>query len=379
MRRLFFEKRSTVGFALSGLYFIGKFDPLDAAVFTFSPFFMKMSRCLLGVVAGLVLAHFSLAQDVPPVDLKQLAATLKEIKTKRSVSEKTLESKLMQDFRTASASNVAAASFYQSALMATQNRDASDVQNLVKSDAVQNAARLHLNYLLLTIQRVGGATTKQLEAPLLAHIAAVVAAGAGDAAIYARRERAQELKDAGYRIPGAKGKTPPGREPLFWEQELITQSVKNSVFVQWYGIATLVAAAKDWEFSPGNPDGMYQSTLLPYYRQNKDPKAIAYWDQKLQDEAQKASASNSAFKIDQFNRVKRPQLLWKRAQDMILIGLRNRGMGEMLEIIKGYPDHSDLPDWIAQLEGLAAGGSVAVPSASTDAGTPQPDAGTPQN
>lgn len=328
---------------------------------------------LRGVACLLALGCAAWAQDAAPVDLKSLAQTLKEIKAKRAASEKTLGSKLQQDFRVASASNADAIAFYDRAVLAVEpDKTHADLADWEKSDAAQNAARLHLSYLLLTLQRAGGATTKQLEPALLAHIAALTAAGAADDVIQYKRDRSLELKDAGYRPPNAKGKTPLGKIPLFWEQDLIKKSVKNSVFVQWYGISKMLDDVKDWEFAPGNADGIYQSTLLPYYRQTKDPRLLTYWDNKIQQEAQDAAKSFAVFKVDQFNTVRRPQLVWKRALDMIAIGQRNRGMTDMLTLVKTYPDHPDLRDWISGLEAMLAGAPAPDASpASTGTDTPQ--------
>ncbi len=331
---------------------------------------------MLCAVSLLAFAGAAWAEDAAPVDLKALAQTLKEIKAKRAVAEKNFEARVQQDFRTAASSNAAAIAFYDRAVQAIQpDKPRADLQEWEKSEAAQNATRLHLSYLLLTLQRSAGATTQQLEPALLAHIAALTDAGAKDDTIQYRRDREQELKDAGYRLP--KGKVPPARIPLFWEQELIKQSVKSSIFVQWYGAASLLEGAKEWEFSPGNADGMYQSTLLPYYRQTKNPRLLAYWDHKIQQETQDANKSGVAFKIDQFNTVRRPQLVWQRALDMIAIGLRNRAMTDMLTLVKTYPDHPDLANWITQLEGMlpgAAAPQAPVPSASPTPGSAAPGA-----
>lgn len=335
---------------------------------------MRFVACLLLVCA---LCHPAWAQDAAPVDLKELVAILKQIKEKRSAAEKMTAARVAQDIRAAAASNATAIAFYEQAVAATQydgkthertefqdwKRDEADK---LKSDAMQNAARLHLGYLLLTLQKAGGATTKQLEPALLAHIAAVTAAGAGDVAIQARRDRAQTLREApGYKP--VKGAKKPSKEPLFWEQELVNKGVDGGIFVQWYGVSKMFADLKEWELCPGNVDGMYEKTLIPYYRLNKDPRVIAYWDSKIQQEGQNAANTNLSFKIDQFNMVRRPQLLWKRAQDLLLIGLRNRALNEMIALIKNYPDHPDFPNWISTLEGLLALNSktgVAAPDAS---------------
>ncbi len=346
---------------------------------------MKMRFLSFLLCAACVFCQPARAQDAAPVDLKELAALLKQIKDKRAMSEKASAARVVQDLRAAAASNATAIAFYEQAVWATQYDEKihehtefqswmRDEADKLKSEAMQNAARLHLNYLLLTFQRAGGATTRQLESALLAHIAALTAAGAGDSAIQARSDRAQALREA----PGFKpvrGAKKPVKEPLFWEQDLINKGVDSSIFVQWYGVSKMLSNLKDWESSPGNVDGMYQKTLLPYYRENKDSRVIAYWDMKLQQEAQQATSSSLSFKIDQFNMVRRPQLLWKRAQDMILIGQRNRGIGEMVSLVKNYPDHQDFADWISTLEGILTG-TATVSGAGPN--TAPPESPTPQ-
>jgi len=314
------------------------------------------------MVSTLLFGFPALAQqDGPPVDLKALKEMLKQIKERRATDEKMTQVKLLQDFRGAASNNSAAISFYTQAVQAIQfdgktHEQAAfqdwkrDEAEKLKSDAMQNAVRLHLSYLLLTLQYASGTTIAQLEPALQAHIAAVTAAGAKDDDVLARRQKAKDLAD---RKPTLRGKrTPADDEPLFWDQPLIKQGVPGSIFVQWYGIQKLVSNLKDWEVIPGNIDGIYQNTLLPYYRQNKDPKALAIWDAKIQRESLQASSSNLAFKIEQFNKVRLPSLLWSRANDTLAIGLHNRGISEMLGLIKNNPEHPDLPAWISKLESL---------------------------
>jgi len=337
------------------------------------PMRMRFLSCVICLAC--IFCQSAWGQDASALDPKEMAALLRQIKETRTAAEKKTMARVLQDFRAAAATNASAIAFYQQAVGATQYggkaHDASEFQDWskregekLKSDAMQNAARLHLSYLLLTIQRAGGMTTKQLEPALTAHIAALTAAGAGDGAILARREKAQDWRDVGYRQP--KGVKPPGKDQLFWDQDLINKGVDGGIFVQWYGVEKIFSDLKDWETSPGNVDGIFQKTLLPYYRQIKDSRVITYWDDKIAQEAQKASDTGLSFKIDQFNRMTRPQLLWKRAQDMIAIGQRNRGMGEMMALVKNYPDHPDLNDWISALEGMLSPSGVGA--------TPAPEA-----
>jgi hypothetical protein len=341
---------------------------------------IRFPRPLVGLALVSVIgaSAFAQVQDGPAVNLPQLIKELKTLKERQQSTSKALLNKVINDFRNASASNGNAIVFYQNALMATKNETASDVQDISKMDTIQSAARLHLNYLVLTIQRSLGATTQQLEPALIAHIAALQQAGAGDAALWVRREKARQLMEGGNRSGAPKkGTLPDDKLPLFWEQKLVTGSIKDSIFVKWYTIQNLISDVKDWADSPGDIDGIYQSTLLPYYRQSKDPRAVAYWDQKLQIDTQKASATNSAFQIDLFNRVKRPQLLWNRAKDEIAIGLKNKGIADMADIIRAYPDHQDAADWITQLEAMLPGGASKGDASSTPAAQPTPSVAQP--
>jgi len=337
---------------------------------------MKVSPlgCILSAACAFTLSYSAFAQDAPPVDTKQLLDALKLVKERRAGAEKMTESKILQELRAAATSNATAIAFYEQTILATQfdgkghdafsDWKATQAENL-KSDAMQNAVRLHLNYLLLTLQRAKGAPTQQLEAPLLAHIAALTAAGAADIDILRKRDKAQEMKDAGLKIAVVQGKTPPPKEPLFWEQPLLKQGASSSIFVQRYGIQKMFTNLQDWEPLCGNIEGMYQTTLLPYYRENKDPRLLAYWDTKIQKDAQTATASGLSFKIDQFNLVQRPQLLWKRAIDLMAIGQRNRAILDMAAIIKGNPDHQDLTDWVFKLESLLMNPTLGTNAAAT--------------
>jgi len=341
---------------------------------------MRFLHCIAGAACFFAFRSSVFAADAAPIDFRKALTTLKNIKEKHNTEEKTMQSKVVQDLRTASASNATAIAFYQDAVAATQfgSKDSPGFQQWMSkeadnlhSDAMQNAARLHINYLILSIQRSLGATTRQLEQPLLNHIAALTAAGARDSAIQLDHDKATAAKDAAGKNPPSRNRKPSANhEPLFRDQDLITQDITSSIFVKWYGVSQMLAGLKDWETVPGNIEGMYESTLLPYFRQIKDPRVIAYWDDKIQQESLRANA-RVAFKLDQFNNVRRPQLLWRKAVDTVAIGQRNRGMGEMLELIKNTPNHPDLPDWIAQLEKMIGGASAEAAAAATPA-VPKP-------
>lgn len=306
----------------------------------------KRLHCLLFLAFGSV----ALAQDAQPVDSRTLLGKLKEIQEKHDTASKALFSKVLQDFTTAAGSNTSAIRFYEAAIYNTmfvgQNREQTQFQewkkkeaDKLKSDEMQTAARLHLKYLALTMQRANGMKTPQLIPLLINYTNEVV--GAGD----------------------------------LTNQELMKKGVTDSLFVRWYGIGKMFNNLKEWEASPGNVDGIYQKTILPQFRRDKDPRILSYWDGKIEREAQHANSSKAAFNTDRFNGVKKPSLYWSRAQDELAIGQRNRAINDMFSLIKNYPDHPDIAEWIKSLQEILTPAPVetpAVPAASPGQASPAP-------
>ena len=94
---------------------------------------------------------------------------------------------------------------------------------------------------------------------------------------------------------------------------------------------------------------------LQQQRKDKDQRVITYWDNKIKIATEVMSESKRAFDIDQFNAIHRPELLWSRAKDLIAIGQRNRGIGEMFTIVKTWPDHPENAAWIQKIEDILTG------------------------
>jgi hypothetical protein len=100
-------------------------------------------------------------------------------------------------------------------------------------------------------------------------------------------------------------------------------------------------------------------------RKNRDPRILQYWDAKLAAETSAASMSAAQFGTDNFNQIRRPTLLWSRAEDMVAIDMRDQGLTQMYTIIKDFPTHPSAGKWIDELQGLltTAPGAAPAPAA----------------
>ena len=151
---------------------------------------------------------------------------------------------------------------------------------------------------------------------------------------------------------------------------ILKRGLTASPVVQYWKIAPLLAA-EGWEASPGSVDAIYESILLPYYRENRDLKALDFWDYKLQREALTAERSRSVAEQDRYMTVRRPSLLWRRAEELAWLGYKNKAVNEMMGVIRAHPSHPDFQVWIGYVTGLIQ--VAARPAADPAAGaSPQP-------
>ena len=132
------------------------------------------------------------------------------------------------------------------------------------------------------------------------------------------------------------------------------KSLGESPFVPYFQVGPYISGLTDWSDRPFDVDSIYQKTILPELRKAKDPRLLDYWDGRLQIETARASASGNNLAVTKFNHIRRPSLLWGRAEDEGLLGNGNQSVADMLAILKANPDHPDFDKWASQLEGIVS-------------------------
>ena len=261
--------------------------------------------------------------------------------------------KIAQQFLAASQDSNAAIAFYEEAIRATKfegmSREGTQFQHWkmgeearMKGKPFRDGITLHLLYLGLTMRRSTGVEVKDLIADLINYTQQVAAA-----------------QDSGAPAPppvfkpwqpqGKKIQQPPAA-PAALDDEWMKQALSSSIFVKWQQISSYVSSVQDWEMTPGNVDGIYAKTILPEFRRVKDPRTLQYWDMRMGREAAQASKSGRNFDLDKYNQITMPTLLWSRAQEYLSLDQKNRAVTEMVKLIKSYPAHPSVPDWINQVE-----------------------------
>lgn len=298
---------------------------------------MKMHKIRIAALVAILSFSISLcAQDSDKIDSVSILSALKAIKKKHEETQKVEDSKLVQQIYATAANTAAAINFYQEAVRVTrfegQNRETTQFNEWrrkgrdadhMKDRSWQEALRLHLYYLAITLQDSLGVATKDLLPQLLN---------------YTKQLASEQDSVAG-------------------QDEWLNHPITESIFVRWLLLSDQLANLENWEMAPGNLDEIYQKTILPELRKQKDARLLDYWDIRIQMEATQAGNSQRAFDIDKFNQITKPKLLWNRASEMVVLGQKSKAAAEMMALIKGNPNHPDVGDWIGKLEKLAQGGS----------------------
>lgn len=300
------------------------------------------------------------AQQAPPVDAKAVLATLKDLRTKQTGIINKEKSGVLAAINAAIADPGKA---YEQALAATEPRSVgaseptrpADTRAGGRPGAAQESnrmaetrkrlndqlrdrdfvsgLRLQLVYLSLTWQRSMGVKTKDLLTPLLDYTREV-------------NNNADTL------------------QPL----DMAKKSLDESVFVNYFQVGPYIKGLVDWSDHPFDTDSIFQKTILPELRKNKDPRLLGYWDSHLQSEATKAKESQNNLAITKFDHVRRPSLLWGRAQDEQVLGNTNQAVADMLAVLKANPDHPDFDKWATELEGVVSPKADPIPAGDVTVG-----------
>ena len=330
---------------------------------TRSPFLVRLTAVCLAVGSKQVLQA---QQTPPPVDPKAVLTALKDLRAKQQglinrekgdvlaainaaiadpgkAYERAIESVELQGQAAPAAKPVAGPGALARAgtrVVDTRKR----VGDQTRDRDFVNGLRLQLIFLSLTWQRSMGVKTRDLIPALLDYVGQ----------INQSLETLQTL-------------------------EMFPHPIKDSVFVDYFQIGPYINGLPDWPDHAFDTDGIYQKTILPEMRRNKDPRLLSYWDNLIQTDATRAATTQNSLLTARFAHIRRPSLLWGRAEDEAVLGNANQAVADMLADLKANPDHPDFDKWAAELEGVvnAKAAPAVVGDAAGGATVTSPALGTP--
>ncbi|MEI6071265.1 MAG: hypothetical protein WCS31_05705 [Verrucomicrobiae bacterium] len=292
-------------------------------------------------------------QDVPAPNVEALIREIEAMEGKQKEAKLQEKKAVLGAVLAAAASGSAAANFYEKAVEEVQFTGKKDKgalfadwkktnAEMLRSKELQTALQLHLKYLSMALQRKGMEKPETMIPPVMAYVNEVVASDKLFASVSPGANETKAQKDERTQ-----------KEELNKQKKtLLDQPLGQSVFSQWLKLEQWLPDAKEWEPKPGDVAGILEKNVRPILREKKDPQIVQTWDLQLKIEADRLTAGRSDFQNDKFNSVTRPTFLFKRAQDMVLIGQPNRGLVEMVAVLRANPSHPDFPSWLTTVRGL---------------------------
>lgn len=332
---------------------------------------MQIPRPLLALLALTV--SVSAADDAPPPDASQLLAFLKTLKDQQATQIKTAKGKVLREAQAAAASPAAAASAWVEAVRLTQFEGAEkegakfrewrDGEGAAFTELpVQKATQLYFRWLVLTMQRSMGTPVSELMPAVIQFTKDMAADREAMEDFSERAEKEKQLAQS--RMHGNRKDTSGDDiRTRRAHDQVIDKAVNAGPIVALLHAEDLLKIEK-WEMTPGNVDGIFTNIVLPELRINRDVRVLEYWDMKIKRRTDRMK-ERPAFEQEKFTKEGYPDLLWSRAREYVLIGQPNRGMGEMLKILRAYPQHPNLSGWIDDVEKLLS----PAPAPSAPAGT----------
>lgn len=198
--------------------------------------------------------------------------------------------------------------------------------DLLNSKSLQTASQLHLQYLALTLKQIGESDT---EARVTESIQYAQELAAAQASMNADLNAFNETKD------------------------LLNKPLQEGFFAKANDLSELLKNQKDWELVAGNLDGILEKNVRRILREKKDPRIMDTWDLQLKLEDEIAGKAATSITETSFTNTRRPQLLWRKANELVTMGQPIRGLSGMLEVIRANPTHPDIDQWVETASSLA--------------------------
>jgi hypothetical protein len=118
---------------------------------------------------------------------------------------------------------------------------------------------------------------------------------------------------------------------------------------------------KEAKLSSASVVGIFNQVVRPHLRKAKSRELIRLWDLRIAGMDKDVEKEVKTLGADDYRLLKRPELLWERADDLEKMGEQESGWAQKLGILRANPYHPKLSDWIGDLKQALGEGSPALP------------------
>ena len=213
------------------------------------------------------------------------------------------------------------------------------------------AAQLHVQYVALVCREALG----EREAPK-----------AGEWGVYwenlfKSREIAESPGDlTGAKVPVAK-KGLAGRKQKKESGNDFDQPVLESPLVRDRQIQGFLEGVQEAKLSSASVGPIFNQVVRPHLRKAKSRDLMRLWDLRIAAMDEDVEKEVKTLGADDYKILKRPEMMWERADDLEKIGERESAWAQKMGILRANPYHPNLSKWIEDLKQALGEGSPALP------------------
>jgi hypothetical protein len=224
----------------------------------------------------------------------------------------------------------------------------------LKDEEFTKGLVLQLEYLVMSIQAQEADEDKEkatLVAALQAYLPRAIAAVQDS--LKHTASGAVEEKDKGGRAGGGGGRGPGGGGRGAGGGGQLAGILRGSVRATDFAKALQVdeyLRSNEWDYSPLNIGGIYETVILPYYLANKPQDIPAQWDARINAELALQKSSMSEAEYAEYYKEKLPVLQWSKANYMYGRKVNAiAALADMLRIVRENPSHANAAAWVKEL------------------------------
>ena len=166
-----------------------------------------------------------------------------------------------------------------------------------------------------------------------------------------------EAKGKRKRLPGAGM----GRKQVRSGGDDFDRPALDSPLVRDRQIQGFLSGVKEAEVASGSVEGVFNRVVRPHLREAKSRELLRLWDQRIVAMDEQAEKEAKTLGADDYKVLRRPELLWEREDDLEKMGEVETAWGGKMEILKSYPYHPKIGEWIGEMKQALGQGSPALP------------------
>jgi outer membrane murein-binding lipoprotein Lpp len=314
------------------------------------------------IVCGITLLSGRVLAEEAKLDRAKAMEELKEIESKNEKLTQGLLEKAAKELTEAGSDKFKAVQVYLDSYRNVEFGRAQDGDSRYQQWRIDNkekissldfseAVQLHVQYVGLVCRQAFG----EKEAPKAGEW------GAYWEHLLATRDKVENVVDVPQNQAKAEKKTGVGRKQAKQNGDDFTYPAVQSPLVRDRQIQGFLGEVKEATVSSSSVGAVFNQVVRPHLRKAKSRDLVRLWDLRIAAMDEGMGKEVKTLGLDDYKVLKRPELMWERADDLEKMGEQESAWAKKMEIIKSCPYHPKLAEWIGEMKQALGEGSPALP------------------